>query len=79
MNRNKKQRPHELTPFLAMWAADYAKTYKLDGLHPRHYALLKKYGARLDDFTIATNAEEHHEGNGAVTKGPKAAPYRKGG
>jgi hypothetical protein len=43
-------------PFLAMWAVDYQKLYKLDGLHPRHFRLLKKYGARMDSFKVATNA-----------------------
>lgn len=27
----KKRRPHELVAFLAMWAVDYQKMYKLDG------------------------------------------------
>jgi hypothetical protein len=57
MNRKpKKKRMHELAPFLAMWAVDYAKSFKLDGLHPKHYRLMKKYGCRMDEFKIATNA-----------------------
>jgi hypothetical protein len=50
----KKKKMHELVPFLAMWAVDYQKLYKLDGLHPKHYRLMKKYGARMDDFKKAT-------------------------
>lgn len=49
--------PHELVAFLAMYAVDYAKFFKFDGLHPVHYDLMKKYGARMDDFKRATNAE----------------------
>jgi len=59
--RKRKKRSHELVGFLAMWAVDYQKAYKLNGLHPRHYALMKKYGARMDDFKIATNAEQPHD------------------
>jgi hypothetical protein len=58
VKKPKKKRAHELVGFLAMWAVDYQKAWKLDGLHPRHYALMKKYGARMDDFKIATNASE---------------------
>lgn len=56
--RAKKRRPHELVGFLAMWAVDYQKAFKLDGLHPKHYALMKKYGARMDSFKIATNSAD---------------------
>ena len=55
----RKRKSHELVPFLAMWAVDYAKHHGLDGLHPTHYDLMKKYGARMDAFKraeIATNA-----------------------
>lgn len=52
----KKRKQHELVCFLAMFAVDYQKTYKLNGLHPRHYDLMKKHGARMDDFRKATNA-----------------------
>jgi len=55
MARRKKQ--HELVAFLAMYAVDYQKVYKLNGLHPRHYDLMEKYGARMDDFQRATNAD----------------------
>lgn len=51
----KKKRMHELVGFLAIWAVDYQKNYDLDGLHPTHYDLMKKYGARMDDFKRATN------------------------
>jgi hypothetical protein len=47
---------HELVPFLAMWATQYQRDNKLDGLHPVHYDLMKKYGARMVDFKRATNA-----------------------
>lgn len=53
MKKPKKKRAHELVGFLAMWAVDYAKAYKLDGLHPRHYDLMKKHGARMDSFKRA--------------------------
>lgn len=52
----KKQ--HELIPFLAMWATQYQRDYRLNGLHPIHYDLMVKYGARMDDFTRATNAKK---------------------
>jgi len=50
----KKRAPHELVAFLAMYAVDYQKFYKLNGLHGIHYDLMKKYGARMDDFKRAT-------------------------
>lgn len=52
----RRKGPHELVAFLAMHAVDYQKFYKLDGLHPIHYDLMKKYGARMDSFKRATNA-----------------------
>lgn len=57
--KTKKRRPHELVAFLAMFAVDYQKFYKLNGLHPIHYDLMKKYGARMDDFKRATDACPH--------------------
>jgi len=51
-----KRRAHELVGFLAIWATQYQKDYKLDGLHPTHYDLMVKYGARMDSFKRATNA-----------------------
>lgn len=56
--RPKRRKPHELVAFLAMYAVDYQKFFKLDGLHPEHYDMMKKYGARMDDFKRATNAQE---------------------
>lgn len=47
---------HELVPFLAMWAVQYQRDYRLNGLHPIHYDLMAKYGARMDDFKRATDA-----------------------
>ncbi len=47
---------HELVPFLAVHAARYAEDHGLDGLHPTHYDLIKKYGGRMDSFKRATNA-----------------------
>jgi hypothetical protein len=44
---------HELVPFLAIHAARYAEEHGLDGLHPTHYDLLVKYGARMNDFKRA--------------------------
>lgn len=49
-----KRKPHELVGFVALWAVKYAEDCRLDGLHPVHYDLLKKYGARLDSFKRAT-------------------------
>ncbi len=51
----RKRKMHELVPFLAMFAADYQRHFQLNGLHPRHYDLMKKYGARMDDFKRATS------------------------
>lgn len=56
MAKKRRKKMHELVPFLAIWATSYQEMYKLDGLHPDHYALLKKYGARVDDFKVATKA-----------------------
>ncbi len=53
-----RRKAHELVPFLAVWAAQYQRDYKLDGLHPVHYDLMVKYGARMVDFKRATNAKE---------------------
>ena len=47
---------HELVVFAALWAVQYQRDHALNGLHPTHYDLLKKYGARLTDFARATNA-----------------------
>lgn len=57
----KHKRQHELVGFLAIWAVDYAKNYGLDGLHPVHFDLMEKYGARMVDFKKATNANERFE------------------
>lgn len=51
-----KRNQHELLPFLALWADRYQRDYGLDGLHPVHYDLMVKYGARMDDFKRATDA-----------------------
>lgn len=51
---NRKQ--HELLGFLVIWAVQYQKDYQLDGIHPGHYDLMVKYGARMVDFKRATNA-----------------------
>lgn len=53
---SRKKHAHELVPFLAIWAVQYQRDYRLNGLHPIHYDLLKKYGARIDSFQRATNA-----------------------
>ncbi len=50
-----KRKARELVCFLALWAVDYQKSHELNGLHPQHYDLMKKYGARMDSFTRATN------------------------
>lgn len=49
---------HELLPFVAVWAVQFQKDCGLNGLHPHHYDLMVKYGARMVDFKRATNAEE---------------------
>lgn len=54
-NSNKRKQ-HELLPFLAVWADRYQRDYGLDGLHPTHYDLMKKYGAPMERFARATNA-----------------------
>jgi hypothetical protein len=51
----KKKRQHELLGFLVIWAVKYQEDYKLNGLHPIHYDLMKKYGARMDSFMRATD------------------------
>lgn len=56
MAKKSREKSHELVPFLAIWAVQYQRDYKLNGLHPSHYDLMKKYGARMDSFTRATNA-----------------------
>jgi hypothetical protein len=53
--------PHELLPFLAIWADIYQRDYKLDGLHPVHFDLMVKYGARMDGFKRATNVADPTE------------------
>lgn len=52
----KRRKQHELVAFLAMFAVDYQKAFKLNGLHPLHFDLMEKYGARMVDFRKATNA-----------------------
>lgn len=52
-----RKRQHELLPFLALWADQYRRDHDLDGLHPVHFDLMEKYGARMDDFKRATIAE----------------------
>lgn len=51
-----QEEPHELVGFLACWATKYQEDYGLNGLHPIHFDLMKKYGARMDSFKRATNA-----------------------
>lgn len=52
---------NELVPFLAIWAVQYQKAHGLDGLHPLHYDLMVKHGARMDSFKRATNAQSPQE------------------
>jgi len=40
--------------FLGPWAVKYAETHALDGLHPTHYDILEKCGARMVDFKRAS-------------------------
>jgi hypothetical protein len=60
-----KTEPHELLPFLAVHAVRYQDDFGLDGLHPVHYDLMVKYGARMDDFKRATNAPQADVGAAA--------------
>lgn len=53
--RPQKRKMHELVGFLAMYAVDYQQAFKLNGLHPIHYDLMEKYGARMVDFKKSTN------------------------
>jgi hypothetical protein len=53
----RKRKQHELLPFLALWAIQFQRDCGLDGLHPIHFDLMQKYGARMDDFRRATNAD----------------------
>lgn len=59
---------HELVPFLAIHATRYQEDYGLNGLHPIHYNLMQKYGARMDSFKRATNAPKPD--NDAQVAGP---------
>jgi hypothetical protein len=52
------EKAHELVPFLAIHADRYQRDNELNGLHPVHYDLMVKYGARMDSFQRATNAPE---------------------
>jgi hypothetical protein len=49
------EKSHELVGFLAIHADRYMRDYGLNGLHPIHYDLMEKYGARMVDFKRATN------------------------
>lgn len=53
----RRKQQHELVVFLALWAVKYAEDYELNGLHPTHYDLMEKYGARMNDFRRASNAK----------------------
>jgi hypothetical protein len=50
---------HSVIAFCAVWAAAYARDYGLpDGhLHPTHYDILARCGARMDAFTRAECAD----------------------
>jgi hypothetical protein len=56
MKTKRHKAQHELVVFLALWADRYQRDYGLDGLHPTHYDLMEKYGARMNSFKRATNA-----------------------
>jgi hypothetical protein len=56
-----KRKTHELVAFLAIYADLYARDFSLNGLHPTHYDLMVKYGARMDSFKRATNASPTSE------------------
>jgi len=65
----RRRRPHELVGFLAVWADRYQRDYDLNGLHPVHYDLMEKYGARMDGFKRATNACIAADGEHASKEG----------
>ena len=44
--------------FLGPYAVQYSKLHELDGLHPTHYDILKKCGARMVDFKRAAPQSE---------------------
>jgi hypothetical protein len=46
---------NELLVFLAIHAAKYADDNALNGLHPTHYDLMEKHGARMVSWKRATN------------------------
>lgn len=52
----RKRKAHELVAFVALWAVKYQEDCGLNGLHPIHYDLMEKYGARMVSFVRATNA-----------------------
>ena len=56
-----KRRGHELVGFVALWAVQYQNEFGLNGLHPMHYDLIKKYGGRMDSFARATNVPSAKE------------------
>jgi len=60
-----RKQQHELLPFLALWAVQYQKDHGLDGIHPTHYDLMVKYGARMDSFKRATNTQWPQESRDA--------------
>ena len=43
--------------FGSMWATAYQRDHGLDGLHPHHFDILQKAGAKMDLFKRATNAQ----------------------
>jgi len=47
----------DLLPFLAVWANQFSLDRGMDGLHPTHYDLMEKYGARMTDFKRAALTE----------------------
>jgi hypothetical protein len=52
-----KETETALLSFVAVWADHYQRTHELNGLHPVHFDLLAKHGARMNDFKRATNVE----------------------
>ena len=50
----------DVIAFCGPWAATYARDLGLPSghLHPTHYDILERAGARMDDFTRASVAQE---------------------
>lgn len=62
-DEGRREAADALLSFLVLHADRYQRDYGLDGWHPVHYDLAKKYGACLDRFKRATNAPAMYYAN----------------